>query len=163
MSDVEALANIASGAWHVIESNKPSHSLASNTCNAVPAGVSDPVNGLTGAQGPNSVTWALRSENAFSVDVVDIAFDLRWEFGARYHGGGAFIPNCYLYVPRCSVLWGFEVDVQLHVHNPTNAGTESAPIARLPLTITGTVNSLIKSESVQWDFALFGNGEYHYS
>jgi hypothetical protein len=161
MSD-DAVSNIASAAWHVIESNKPSQSLATNTCNAVPTGIHD-LNGLTDAQGPNSVTWSLVMENAFTVDVVDIAFDLRWEYGARHKGGGAFIPNCYLYVPKCSVLWGFDVDVQLHVHNPTNAGTDTAPIARLPLTISGSVSSLVKTESVQWDFVLFGNGGYHYS
>ncbi len=158
----DALSNIASTAWHVIESNKPSSSLASNTCNAVPADLHD-FSALTDAQGPNSVTWRLTMENAFTIDVVDIAFDLRWEYGARYKGGGAFIPNCYLYVPKCHVLWGFDVDVQLHVHNPSNAGTESAPIARLPLTISGSVSSLVNTHSVQWDFVLFGNGGYHYS
>jgi hypothetical protein len=160
MSDV---ANIASTAWHVIESNKPSASLASNTCNAVPAGITDPVSSLTHAQGPNRLVWKLQMENAFGIDVVDIEFDLRWEYGARYHGGGAFIPNCYLYVPRCSVLWGFDVNVQIHVHNPSNAGTETAPIARLPLTVSGSVSSLVNSHGVQWDFQLFGNGTYQVS
>ncbi|RZU51567.1 hypothetical protein EV385_3397 [Krasilnikovia cinnamomea] len=160
MTDV---ANVASAAWHVIESGKPSASLASNTCNAVPAGVADPISSLTGAQGPNRLTWRLQMENAFGVEVVDIAFDLRWEYGARHHGGGAFIPNCYLYVPRCSVLWGFDVDVQIHVHNPSNAGTETAPIARLPLTVSGSVSSLVNSHSLQWDFQLFGDGNYHTS
>jgi hypothetical protein len=158
----DGVSNIASAAWHVIESNKPSASLASNTCNAVPADLHD-FSALTDAQGPNSVTWRLTMENAFTVDVVDIAFDLRWEYGARHHGGGAFIPNCYLYVPKCQVLWGFEVDVQLHVHNPSNAGSEAAPIARLPLTISGSVSSLVNTHSLQWDFVLFGNGSYHYS
>jgi hypothetical protein len=158
----DGIANIASAAWHVIESNKPSSSLASNTCNAVPDGVHD-LNSLTDAQGPNSLVWRLRKENAYGIEVVDISFDLRWEYGARYRGGGAYISNCYLYVPRCNVLWGFNVDVNLHVHNPTNAGTDSAPIARLPLTISGTVSSLVNSHSLQWDFILFGDGNYQTS
>jgi hypothetical protein len=157
----DGVANVASAAWHVIESGKPSASLASNTCNAVPAGVSDPLHSLTNAQGPNSVVWNLRKENAFGIDVVDISFDLRWEYGARHNGGGAYIPNCYLYVPRCNVLWGFTVDVQIHVHNPTNAGSDTAPVARLPLTISGSVSSLVNSHSVQWDFILLGDGSYH--
>ncbi|GAA0815843.1 hypothetical protein [Spirilliplanes yamanashiensis] len=159
MSD-DGIANVASAAWHVIESGKPSASLASNTCNAVPAGIADPLHSLTGAQGPNSLVWRLRQENGFGVEVVDISFDLRWEFGARHRGGGAYIPNCYLYVPRCTVLWGFTVDVQVHVHNPTNGGTETAPVARLPLTVSGSVSSLVNTHSVQWDFVLFGDGQY---
>jgi hypothetical protein len=157
MSDV---ANVADVAWYVIESNKPSPSVASSTCNAVPAGVFDPLGSLAGALGSNRVTWRLRLENAFTVEVVDIEFDLRWEYGARYHDGGAFISSCYLYVPTCSVLWGFEVNVQMNVHPPTNAGTLSAPIARLPLTISGSIDSLVNTRAVRWDFVLFGNGEY---
>src|SRR6266498_3816176 len=142
MSDV---ANIASTAWHVIESNKPSASLASNTCNAVPAGISDPISSLTDAQAP--VPRAVLPAEV-ELDVVDIEFDLRWEYGARYRGGGAFISNCYLYVPTCTVLWGFDVNVQIHVHNPSNAGTETAPIARLPLTVSGSVSSLVNTHGV---------------
>jgi hypothetical protein len=160
MTDV---VNIASTAWHVIESSKPSFSLASNSCNAVPAGVADPAGTLTGAQGPNRVAWFLQVENAFTDAVVDITFDLRWDYGARWDGGGAFISNCYLYVPRCSVLWGFEVDVQIYVDGPSNAGTETAPIARLPLTITGSVQSLVNNHTVRWDLVLFGNGGYEFS
>jgi hypothetical protein len=158
MSD--AVATVASTAWKVIEDGKPSASLASQHCNAVPAGISDPVSSLTGAQGPNRIVWQMSMVNAFTVEVVDVAFDLRWEFGARYRGGGAFIPNCYLYVPRCTVLWGFDVDIQIHVHNPTNAGSETAPVARLPLTVSGSVSSLVKSHSVQWDFVVYGDGRY---
>jgi hypothetical protein len=159
MSD--AVANIASAAWHVIEAGKPSTSLASNTCNAVPDGVSDPVHALTDAQGPNSVRWRVRQENAFGVDVVDIWFDLRWEYGARHNGGGAFIPTCYLYVPQCTVLWGFSADVTLHVHHPTNAGTATAPVAGLPLTISGSLSSPFRVDGLQWDFTLMGDGSYH--
>jgi hypothetical protein len=157
MSDV---ANIASVAWHVIESNKPSVSVASSTCNAVPAGVPDPLSALSPALGANRVTWRLRLENAFTVEVVDIEFDLRWEYGARFHEGGAFISSCYLYVPTCIVLWGFDVNIQINVHSPSNVGTATAPVARLPVTVSGSVNSLVNTHGVRWDFVLFGNGEY---
>jgi hypothetical protein len=153
------VTNVASTAWYVIESSKPSPSLATNSCNAVPAGVSDPLSSL----GPNRLTWRLQLENAFTVDVVDIEFDLRWEYGARHSGGGAFIPNCYLYVPTCSVLWGFDVNVQIHAHSPTNGGTGAAPMARLPLTVDGTVSSLVNDHGVRWDFVLCGDGSYQVS
>jgi hypothetical protein len=155
----DGVLNVASAVWHVIESSKPSASLASNTCNAVPTGIGDPMHSLTHTQGPNSVPWSLVARNSFG-DVVDIAFDLRWDFGARHDGRGAYIPNCYLYVPRCSVGWGFDVDVRIHVHPPTNVGTERAPVARLPLTIGGAVSTMVAVRPVQWDFVLFGDGSY---
>jgi hypothetical protein len=154
-----AVRNALSTAWHVIESNKPSSSLATSACNAVPAELPD-VAALTGAQGPNGVRWRLLMANAFDAYVVDIAFDLRWEYGARYHGGGAFITDCYLYVPRCKVLWGFEVDAAVHVHPPDNAGTASAPLARLPLTVSGSVRTLFDTHQLRWDFVLYGDGGY---
>jgi hypothetical protein len=92
---------------------------------------------------------------------VEIQFDLRWEIGARYRGGGAYIPNCYLYVPNCTVLWGFTVDASLHVGEPKNAGDENAPNAALPLTISATVTNLIGgSRTVEWDFVLMGDGNF---
>jgi hypothetical protein len=157
----EVMTNIGSGAWHVIEANKPSSSLASNVCNAVPDGVTDPMTELTDARGPNSFVWRMKMENAFSMDVVDISLDLRWDYGARLDSGGAYIPICYLYVPWCNVLWGVTVDVSLYVHQPTNAGTATAPMARLPLTVSGTISTLVSVQSYQWDFELFGDGSYH--
>ena len=58
----EVMTNIGSGAWHVIEANKPSSSLASNVCNAVPDGVTDPMTELTEARGPNSFVWRMKME-----------------------------------------------------------------------------------------------------
>ena len=158
MSD--GVANVASAAWHVVEMSRPSPSLASNTCNAVPAGIAEPAHSLTHTQGPNSVPWTVTMRNGFGIDVVDVSFDLHWDFGAQYRGRGAYIPNCYLYVPQCTVRWGFDVDVQIHVDHPTNAGTERAPVARLPVTISGAVSSLIGTNTLQWDFVLFGDGSY---
>jgi hypothetical protein len=147
------LVNLGSTAWHVVEGGKPSASLVSNACNAVPAGVT----AFTDVQGPNTVVWSLTRTNGHGLDVVDVAFGLRWEYGARHGGAGAYIPNCYLYVPRCSVLWGYSVDVSLYVHPPE----EADEIARLPLTVSGTVSSLLRDEPVRWDFWLDGDGRYH--
>jgi hypothetical protein len=157
---VSELHNAGSVAWPVIESNKPSFALATNACNAVPHSLTDPERELTEVQFPNQVAWRLRLGNAFGVDVVDILFDVRWEFGARFHGGGALITNCYLYVPVCSVLWGFEVNVGIHVHAPTNAGTDAAPIARLPLTFSGNVDSLVQRHPFQRDLVPYGDGSW---
>jgi hypothetical protein len=155
-----ALANNGSTAWHVIEAGKPSASLASNACAAIPGDATDPWHDLTDARGPNTLVWQLSQTNEYGVDVVDVAFGLRWEYGARFAGGGAYIPICYLYVPRCNIGWGYTLDVSLNVHDPVNAGTDGAPVARLPLTMTGTVGSLLGSEPVRWDFTLDGDGAY---
>ena len=53
---------------------------------------------LVGSQGPKTI-WMRRSNRVgwpFDDYVnVDFQIDLKFEFGATYHGGGAFIPNIY--------------------------------------------------------------------
>ncbi len=157
------VVNPGSSTWQVIADGRPSPSLASNACGAVPAGALDPLLDLTDARGPNTVVWGLSSRNTSGVQVLDVAFGLRWEYGARYGGGGAFIPLCYLYVPRCTVLWGYTVDVSAYVHPPSDVGTGTAPTARLPVTVRGTVRSLLGETPVRWHFVLHGDGRYHCS
>ncbi|MGC9671321.1 hypothetical protein ACNTMW_32850 [Planosporangium sp. 12N6] len=154
----EQVVNVASAAWKIVESGKPSASVDHTTCNAVPH-VDDWTN-LQGARGPNIVRRLLRYTNGFTMDTVLVRLELRWEFGARYNNAGAFIPNCWISVPECSVLWGYSLDLHVQVHNPTNAGSSTAPNARLPLTISGSVSTPFWTDTVQWDYILFGDGHY---
>lgn len=154
----EHVINAAQLAWKVIEDGKPSAEISTNTCNAVPD-VSD-WHSLTDAQGPTWVGRKLKWENYLGIDVVDLHFRVHWEYGARYRGGGAYIPNCWITVIRCDVAWGFDVSLNMHVHNPTNAGNETAPKARLPITISGSVSSPLVSQTLNWDYILFGDGAH---
>jgi hypothetical protein len=155
----DEVVNAASSAWKIIEAGKPSASLDSSTCNAVPH-VTDWTS-LSDAHGPNIIPRRLVFTNYFNVNPIDVRIELRWEFGARYNHGGAFIPNCWISVPHCSVLWGYSLDLNMHVHNPTNKdGSTTAPNARLPLTISGTISTPFWSDTVQWDYTLYGDGNH---
>jgi hypothetical protein len=152
------VVNTGVSAWHVIEAGKPSASLGESACSAVPGGPG--WSGLDGSQAPNRIQWRLRYTNALGLDVVLACFELKWEYGARYDGGGAFIPTCWLHVPQCEVLWGYSLDVTLYAHQPSNAGTDAAPVARLPITISGAVTTPFWTDDVRWDYTLFGDGHY---
>lgn len=150
--------NAAETAWKIIDGKKPTAEIDQKTCNAVPK-VNDWTN-LTGTQGPNILKWKLQYTNGFGIDVVLIRFELKWEYGARYNNGGAFIPNCWLHVPQCDVKWGYGVELTLEAHNPTNGGTDTAPNARLPITVSGSVDTPFWTDNAQWDFTLFGDGSW---
>lgn len=160
MSDsmVEGVINAASSAWKIIEGGRPSAALDGSTCNAVPK--AEDWTSHTAPQGTNVISRVLHYTNGFNLDVVLLRLQLRWEYGSHYHGGGAYIPNCWISVPQCQVLWGYSLDLSMHVHNPTRAGTDTAPNARLPLTISGTVSTPFWSDTVQWDYVLYGSGQY---
>lgn len=153
----DTVINAADTAWKIIQDGKPSSEVTRSNANAVPQ-VTD-WSTLTDAQ----TTWVGRNltwTNYLGIDVVEISFRVYWEYGARYRGGGAFIPNCHITVMECSVAWGFDLDLNMRVHNPTNAGTERAPRARLPISIEGSVSSPLTSRTLGWEYVLFGDGTH---
>ena len=156
----EIVQNTAQAAWEVIKDGRPSAQIAQTRANAVPQ-VSDWQN-LTHTHGtPNHYEWDLRLRNSwpFEARVVDIKFKLMWEFGARYNNAGAFIPNIWILVPHCDVLWGYTVNINLSVGNPSNhSTTPRAPIAQIPVTVAGSVSTLAQSAQYQWGFTLRGDG-----
>ena len=153
---IGTITNMLQAGWKVIDDNRPSAEVSNGRANAVPH--VDDWRGLTNTQGPNYYTWRLHYENGFGMDVIDVKFKLNWEYGARYRNGGAYIPNVWLEVPHCSVLWGYTLNLNFHAQQPTNHGSSSAPNARIPVSVTGSVSTPFWTERIEWSFILFGDG-----
>lgn len=157
----EHVINAASAAWKVIENGAPSSEIQGNTANAVPD-VSD-WSSLVNSNQPRKLTWSYSRDNVTGLfTAVDVRFELFWEWGATYHGGGAFIPNLWISVPRCDLTWGQNMDITLTARNPTNknAADPSRPIARLPVTISGTHHNFLESNHIEWNFLLEGDSNW---
>lgn len=155
----ETILNFAKAAWHVIEDGAPSADLDGSTANAMPD--VDNWQDVTDARGPNVYQMAYNIGFVWpfeDYDHVQIKILLKWQFGGRYRGGGAFIPNVWVEVPECFVGWGWDVDIDLVAQNPTNAGQSGAPLACLPVTVKGTVKSVLESYHVEWGAVLYGDG-----
>ena len=155
------LVNAGHTAWRVIDRGAPAAAIACSTANAVPA-VDDWQN-LDGAHGPIGIAlrrWTRTHWPIPDAVTVDFTIVLRFEYGARYHGGGLFIPNLYVEVPDCHVGWRYDVDVDISVGAPDNANTAEAPIARLPVSIHGVVFNDSWSDSVDWSLTLWGDGSW---
>ena len=155
----DAVVNAAKLAWDVIKEGKPSADITGSTANAVPQ--VDNWQSLTDARGPNS--WRMTFTNSFiwpfdDYDHCQLEILLKWDFGAHYQGGGAFIPNIWVEVPNCFVGFGWNANIAFQAQNPTNAGSVTAPHARIPVTVKGTVSSGAELHHVEWGFVLFGNG-----
>jgi hypothetical protein len=153
--------NAAKDAWDIIKDNAPSTDIQGSTANAVPR--VDDWQSITGAKGPNIYSWYYHVPYVdvwpFSdYDHVQIKFKLKWEIGARYRGGGAYIPNVWIEIPECYVGLGWHADIRFTAHNPSNTGSETAPIARIPCTVAGTVHSAAESYHLEWSFILNGDG-----
>jgi hypothetical protein len=155
----ETIVNVAKFAWEVIKDGKPTVDISNSTANAVPQ--VDDWQSLTDTRGPNS--YRIHYTNSFLWpfdDYVHVEFEilLKWDFGARYQGGGAFIPNIWVEVPSCFVGWPWNANISITAQHPTNAGSAGAPMARIPVTVKGTVGSGAELDHVEWGFVLFGDG-----
>ena len=157
----EDVINAASAAWKVIEDGAPSSEIQSNTANAVPS--VDDWKALTNANQPRKLTWKVVRENALGLfTAVNVEFELFWEWGATYRGGGAFIPNIWISVPRCELTWGQNMNINMIARNPTNknAAVPSRPIAHIPITVTGTHHNFLESNHLEWNFVLEGDSNW---
>ena len=156
----DTIVNVAKFAWDVIKDGKPAADIANSTANAVPQ--VDDWQTLTETRGPNS--YRIKYHNSFvwpfdDYDHVQFEILLKWDWGARYHGGGAFIPNIWVEVPEVFAGWPWSVNIGLTSQHPTNAGPANAPLARIPVTVKGTAGSGAELYHLEWGFVLFGSGE----
>ena len=157
----DIIQNVGKAAWTVIKDGEPSIDIKTATANAVPQ-VSD-WQALSGTRGPMTTWMSWQKPVSWPFDdyvFVEFRILLKFDYGATYRGGGAFIPNIFVEVPSCYAGWSWHVDIGLTVHNPTNAGTTQAPIARVPVTISGTVSTYEQTHHVEWGFTLFGSGSW---
>jgi hypothetical protein len=156
----DAIVAGATLAWDIIKSGEASADIETSTAMAIPD-VDDWHAQTSDTRGPaamrihyaNSFLWPLD-------DYVHVEFEilLKWQYGARYRGGGAFIPNIWTEVPQLFVGWPWNADIRFVAHHPTNAGTADAPLAAIPVTVRGTVGSGAELHHVEWGFVLYGNG-----
>lgn len=160
----DTIVNLAKLGWDIIKAGEPAADISSSTANAVPD--VDDWQSLTDSRGPNvlrmyysrSFVWPLDDYDHVQLEIL-----LKWDYGSRYRGGGAFIPNVWIEVPTCFVGFGWDADLSVITRNPTNAGSVEAPHARLPVTIRGVVSSGLEHHHVEWGYVLFGSGAYERS
>jgi len=157
--NAETVINAAKFAWDIIKDGKPSAEIGDSTANAVPD-VSDWLS-LTDTRGPNVRRMSYHVAFVWPFDDyvhAEFGIQLKWQFGARYKAGGAFIPNLWIEVPNCFVAYGWDAHIGITARHPTNVGQPGAPLAALPVTIKGTVSSPLETYHVEWGFVAYGNG-----
>ncbi|MBA2280941.1 MAG: hypothetical protein M3527_00235 [Actinomycetota bacterium] len=162
----EMVQNAAQAAWHVIKDGEPHQEISTHRANAVPA-VDDWQDLGTGFYSPKKIRmtyeWPVNVPEFMGRYVyVDAEILLRFDYGATYKGGGAFIPSIWLEVPQAYTGWSWNLDIDVRFQPPTNAnpGDRSRPIARIPVTVSGTVSTYEHRQHLEWGFTLYGNGSW---
>jgi len=160
----EVIKNTAQGAWAVIKDGEPSQEIATASANAVPS-VDDWQSLATGFYPPKSVwmsySWPVNVPDWVGEYVyVEFTILLKWDYGATYKGGGAFINSIWLEVPNAYDAWSWHTNIDVRFHPPSNANASdpSKPIAKVPVTVAGTVKTYEHLQHLEWGFTLYGNG-----
>ncbi len=154
------IVNNGQAFWYLIHDNTVTEGLDGIMANAVPN--VDDWTSLTDAQWPNVRRFRYRRDHEFPVDdhhPVEFAVDVKWMYGARYRDGGAFIQGAWIEVSKHYLHQPWTVNLRAGISSPSNVGTASAPLAILPVTITGEVTIGSTTDHVRWDVVLYGDGK----
>ncbi|MGH9187209.1 MAG: hypothetical protein ACRD0U_15560 [Acidimicrobiales bacterium] len=155
--------NVLKDRWSLVEKSEQVVDVDSDLANAVPAG-SDWATDLIGAEGPNykelTYTSGWRTSSAGDATTT-VTMRVFWLYGAKYRGGGAYIPTAWVQATAIEPALENNVDISVSVGQPTNAGTETAPIAVLPLSIAIREDPMVPGcETHQtYSVVLYGTGQ----
>jgi hypothetical protein len=166
LAKVTAVTNAIKEAWWLVEKSESVVNINADQANAVPDGA-DWTSDLTGAQGPNYKDITYKSSWYIWVPFADdiesettVTMRVFWMYGAKYKGGGAFIPTARVEVVHLDPGYNNDIDISVSVGQPTNVGTDTAPNAALPLSITVKEDSMVPGQDNHETYTvmLYGTG-----
>lgn len=147
--------NNAQTAWKVIENNRPTATASSLYASALPKGVT--ADQLTGG-GRRQISWRWDSGYVLKDFTLDVS--VVWHHSSRYKNGGAWIPAAYV-LPELNVGWlgDYTINVSVTAQAPFTTGTDTAPVACLPLLIEMHWTNWLFANVTPAQVSLYGNGQ----
>jgi hypothetical protein len=158
MSKAEIINAVGDQVWKIIDKSDSVMTVATMVANAIPAGADA---AAMAAQGPNSKMVKYSQDWEFIVDrTTEVNLQVNWTYGAKHNGGGAYIPSVWVTVNYLNAAFNNDVDVSMQAYAPSNVGTDTAPIAYLPLSFTFKEDSTIPGEDnyETYSLGLYGTG-----
>jgi hypothetical protein len=161
----QQVVNTIAGAVKILENNRPQVTATTQLGNAMPQGV-DPMS--TPSQGTRTISkwyiqgWSFMGEGYSS----QCKIHMSWAWGARYNGGGAFIPSLTAWVdnidvPDTWVPWSHNLDITVRSGQPyTQDAGQGQIYACLPVTIALEESTPVDRAEDTWSFILYGTGHW---
>lgn len=154
-----AIVNAGKTAWDIVKDNKAKSGASSSFCAAVPKKLK--FTELSGWK-TKSGTWKFKRLSGFGGVTVDVDLVYSFDFnGSTDKAPNAkFVNNFTCYAKAVDVSWGYDVNVNATVKgNPINVGTTKVPIGAVPLLVTATSSTVIRSASKTWLLQARGDGK----
>lgn len=157
--DPMAIADLLVKLWDIVEENKPVVHVESKTANALPNISQNNWTALTGWKPEHGVTFSLEIKNGYGMTVVGLDYKLNLLSNGSYKGKGKYIASAQVLPKKVTVLWAYNLNVEVEVVSIVNMGTEENPIAGITLSVTYTYGNVFWSETNSNRYLVEGTGK----
>jgi hypothetical protein len=155
---IGAVVNAGKTAWDIVKDNKAQSGASSSFCSAVPENVK--FTELSGWK-TKSGSWKYLIENFYGMDCVEVELVYSFDYAGTSEKmkGSQFVNNFSVYAKSASAIWGYNGNVNATVKgNAVNVGSAKAIIGAIPLLVTASVSTVLKSDSTTWLMRARGDG-----
>jgi hypothetical protein len=162
---LDCMVNLGSTLWDVVASGEPSAKFDENLANALPQGVTSPMD-LDNWQQPvvREYCVPLTPDPDFNCDQAGsdgshFFFRVSFVPGGSLQGHGKFLSSVLLEPEAMTVNYGRSFFAQTSVESVDNIGTEEDPVASMKLKLTWTSNEYFgRPYGQSLDFVISGDG-----
>ena len=153
-----AIEEVAGKAWDIIEKNKPTANLDSESASALPKIANSSWETITGWKPEAIVHASLPLKNYYGMKVVDLEYDVRVVSGGSVNGHGLYIAYAQVIPSLVKVFWSYNLTVKVNVASVYNAGTKAKPVGAIILDVQSTFGSIALTQTASDSFLIRGDG-----
>ncbi len=154
------IVNFGKFIWEVIKAGQPVANMTTDVAHALPRGT-EGWQGLSAWSLPQSKAYNVVYKNKLGKEVVNFTYQVFYTFNGSVRGAGKFLANVTAIPTKIKISsWGYTLNASAQVRNATNIGTESQPVAFLPLVVTWRLSTLVSAEVTTKSYTIQGDGVY---
>ncbi|MGE3974050.1 MAG: hypothetical protein AB7F59_05940 [Bdellovibrionales bacterium] len=157
--DWETIVNIGQQVWDIIVKNAPNVNVELQSASALPADTKRWFD-LDCWQWPQAKAYRVNYKNAFGINVVDFTYKVIYTYGGQLDGRGQYLSQVMIVPTNLKVAWGFTFDAKARVDNVVNAGSRSAPVGAIQISMDWTIKTPIKYVQERETYYVRGDGQF---
>lgn len=153
---IDKLINIGKKMWAVVEAGKPVMNVKFDFATALPQGVTS-ASQLAGFSDLKFKSFEYSATNLYGIEVFKVQYTVVYQFGGAYNGKGAYIATASVVPQDVSVMWGYDLSMNVDNVSVANLGTSDSPVAGMNLMAKIKVSTVIKASELNEVFAIRGD------
>ncbi|MEY4631892.1 MAG: hypothetical protein RIQ81_2012 [Pseudomonadota bacterium] len=153
---LDQIINMGKKVWAVVASNQPVLNIKFDFANALPKGVRS-ASDLAGFSDLQYKSFVYAGQNGFGAEVFKVQYTVVYQYGGSFEGKGAYISTASVVPQDVSVLWGYDLGMDVQNVAVNNLGTSESPVAGINLMAHIKVSTILKKTEINEVFAIRGD------